>query len=277
MKSIKQNDKKDIEITELLQYEKLGDWMPERFIGMGYWELISRQMSIVTKSQQTRFKESKIAVVGCGGIGGSVIEMLARMGVGKLTIIDKDSFDMSNLNRQVMSSIDSIGKSKSDTTKENIRLINPYVEVESYNEELNEDNIEQLLFDSDIVIDALDNLFTRVILSRYTKKNKIPFIHGAIHGTMGQLTVFGKETLSYEELFSLPSEGKELNNNTKIELNELSQEVPPVIGPIANIIGCLEAFEAFKLITDIGTVTFAPEVLNIDLLDLNSFSCLKLK
>lgn len=251
--------------------------MPERFIGMGYWELISRQMSIVTRSQQTRFKESKIAVVGCGGIGGSVIEMLARMGVGKLTIIDKDSFDMSNLNRQVMSSIDSIGKSKSDTTKENIRLINPYVEVESYNEELNEDNIEQLLFDSDIIIDALDNLFTRVILSRYAKKNEIPFIHGAIHGTMGQLTVFGKETLSYEELFSLPSEGKELNNNRKIELNELSQEVPPVIGPIANIIGCLEAFEAFKLITEIGTVTFAPEVLNIDLLDLNSFCCLKLK
>ena len=58
--------------------------MPERFIGMGYWEIITRQMSIVTKSQQTRFKESKIGVIGCGGLGGSVIEMLARMGVGKL-------------------------------------------------------------------------------------------------------------------------------------------------------------------------------------------------
>ncbi|MCL2687632.1 MAG: HesA/MoeB/ThiF family protein [Methanobrevibacter sp.] len=250
--------------------------MPERFIGMGYWEIITRQMSIVTKSQQTRFKESKIGVIGCGGLGGSVIEMLARMGVGKLTIIDKDSFDMSNLNRQLMSSIDSLGKSKSEVTKENIRLINPYVKVEAYNEELNENNIVEILSDCDIIIDALDNLATRVLISRYVKENEKPFIHGAIHGTKGQLTVFNKETPSYEELFSLPSKGKELNKNTKLELEKISQEVPPVIGPIANIIGSLEAFEAFKLITGIGNVALAPKVVSIDLLDLSSFSCLDL-
>lgn len=245
--------------------------MPERFSGMGYWEIISRQMSIVTKSQQIRFKESKIAVVGCGGIGGSVIEMLARMGVGKLNIIDNDTFDMSNLNRQLMSSVDSLGKSKSEVTKENIRLANPYVKVKAYTDELNENNIEEVLSDCDVIIDALDNLFTRVLISRYSKENKIPFVHGAIHGTKGQLTVFNEKTPNYEELFSLPSEGKELNKNTKFELKELSQGVPPVIGPIANIIGCLEAFEAFKLITEVGNVTFAPKVLNIDLLDLTPF------
>jgi len=218
--------------------------MPERFIEMGYWEIITRQMSIVTKSQQTRFKESKIAVVGCGGLGGSVIEMLARMGAGKLVIIDKDSFCMSNLNRQLMSSIDSLGRSKSEVTKEKVRLINPYVAVEAYNEELNEDNIEKVLSDCDVVIDALDNLATRVLISRYTQENKIPFVHGAIHGTLGQLSVFNEKTPSYEELFSLPSEGKELNETTKLELGELSKEIPPVIGPIANIIGSLEAFES---------------------------------
>lgn len=250
--------------------------MPERFIGMGYWEIITRQMSIVTKSQQTRFKESKIGVIGCGGIGGSVIEMLARMGVGKLTIIDKDSFDMSNLNRQLMSSIDSLGKSKSEVTKENIRLANPYVKVKAVDGELNEDNLEEVLSDCDVVVDALDNLFTRVLVSRFTKENGIPFVHGAIHGTKGQLTVFNEKTPSYEKLFSLPSEAKELDKNTKFELQELSQGIPPVIGPIPNIIGCLESFEAFKLITGIGTVTFAPKILNIDLLDLSSFSCLEL-
>lgn len=250
--------------------------MPERFIGMGYWEIITRQMSIVTKSQQTQFKESKIGVIGCGGIGGSVIEMLARMGVGKLTIIDKDSFDMSNLNRQLMSSIDSLGKSKSEVTKENIRLTNPYVKVKAVDGELNEDNIEEVLSDCDVVVDALDNLFTRVLVSRFAKENEIPFVHGAIHGTKGQLTVFNEKTPSYEELFSLPSEGKELNKDTKFELQKLNQGVPPVIGPIPNIIGCLEAFEAFKLITGIGTVTFSPKILNIDLLDLSSFSCLEL-
>ena len=250
--------------------------MPERFKEMGYWEIITRQMSIVTKSQQKRFKESTIAVVGCGGLGGSVIEMLARMGVGNLIIIDKDSFDMSNLNRQLMSSIDTLGKSKSEVTKENIRLINPYTKVKAFHEELNKDNIERLLSKADVVIDALDNLFTRVIISRYTKENEIPFVHGAIHGTLGQITVFNEKTPSYEELFSLPSKGKELNKNTKSELEELSQGLPPVIGPTPNIIGSLEAFESFKLITGIGTVILAPKVLNIDLLDLNSFSSIDL-
>ena len=250
--------------------------MPERFNEMGYWEIVTRQMSIVSKSEQTRFKESKIAVIGCGGIGGSVIEMLARMGVGSLVIIDKDSFDMSNLNRQVMSSIDSLRKSKSEVTKENVRLINPYIEVTEYNEELNESNIDKMLSGCDVVIDALDNLYTRVLISRYTKENKIPFVHGAIHGTMGQLSVFSEKTPSYEEIFSLPSKGKELNKNTKFDLEKLNHGVPPVIGPTPNIIGSLESFEAFKLITGIGTPTFAPKVLNIDLLDLSSFSCLEL-
>lgn len=248
--------------------------MPERFNEMGYWEIITRQMSIITKSQQTHFKESKIAVVGCGGIGGSAIEMLARMGIGKLNIIDKDSFDMSNLNRQVMSSIDTLKISKSEVTKEKIRLINPYVEVNAFNKELNENNIDEFIGNCDIVIDALDNLFTRVLVSRYAEKKEIPFIHGAIHGTMGQLTVFNKTTKTYEELFSLPSLGKELDNKTKEEIKNLTQGLPPVIGPIANIIGCLEAFEAFKIITKKGKVTLAPKVFTLDLLDLNSISCI---
>ncbi|MCL2156556.1 MAG: HesA/MoeB/ThiF family protein [Methanobrevibacter sp.] len=246
--------------------------MPERFTGMGYWEIITRQMSIVTKSQQTRFKESKIAVIGCGGLGGSVIEMLSRMGVGELNIVDKDSFDMSNLNRQLMSSIESLGKSKSEVAKEKIRQINPYVKVNGFNEELNEKNLDEIIGNCDIVIDAVDNILTRVIVSRYSKEKGIPFVHGAIHGTLGQLTVFNPETISYEELFSLSSFKKELDDDTKQEILNLSQKTPPVIGPIANIIGSLEAFEAFKIITKMGKITLAPKILNIDLLDLSSLS-----
>jgi molybdopterin/thiamine biosynthesis adenylyltransferase len=250
--------------------------MPERYTGMGYWEIITRQMSIVTKSQQTRFKESKIVVIGCGGLGGTVVEMLARMGVGELNIVDKDSFDMSNLNRQLMSSIESLGKCKSEVTKEKIRLINPYVKVNAFNEELNEENLEKIIGSCDIAIDALDNLLTRVLVNRYTKEKEIPFIHGAIHGTIGQLTVFNDKTISYEELFSLPSLGKKLDNKTKQEISNLSQKTPPVIGPITNIIGSLEAFEAFKIITKIGKVTLAPKILNLDLLDLSSLSLVEL-
>lgn len=246
--------------------------MPERFNEMGYWEIITRQMSIVTKSKQEKFKNSKIAVIGCGGIGGAAIEMLARMGVGELNIVDSDSFDMSNLNRQVMSSIDTLNLSKSEVTKEKIRLINPYVKINAFTEEVNENNIEKIVKDCDVVIDALDNILTRIIISRYTYKNKIPFIHGAIHGTMGQLTTFTGETISYEELFSLNSFNKELNSEIRKEIENISTDLPPVIGPVPNIIGCLEAMETFKLITGVGEVTLAPKIFKFDLLYLELFN-----
>ncbi len=250
--------------------------MPNRYKGFGYWEIATRQMSIVTKSQQTRFKDAKIAIVGCGGIGGGAIEMLARMGVGKLRIIDEDVFDLSNLNRQLMSSFDTIGLSKSEVSKERIRKINPYTKVTAFNDKLDETNISNVIKDCDIIIDALDNIYTRILLSRYAKEENIPFIHGAIHGTMGQMSVFNKDTKSYEELFSLPSFEKELDEKTKKEIENISSNIPPVIGPTPNIIGFLQAFEAYKLITGIGKVIYAPKILKFDLLNLASFEVLEL-
>lgn len=245
--------------------------MPDRYNEMGYWELISRQMSIVTKSQQTEFKNSKIAVIGCGGIGGAAIEMLARMGVGELNIVDFDSFNMTNLNRQIMSGVNCLNQSKSQVTKEKINLINPYTRVNSFNEALNEENIEKIASGCDVIIDALDNVLTRVIISRYAKKNKIPFVHGAIHGTMGQITVFSEDTIEYEEMFSISSFNKKLNDDMKKEIAKISNDLPPVIGPTPNIIGCLQSMESFKIITGIGEITLAPKILKFDLLYFDSF------
>ncbi|MDR0911945.1 MAG: HesA/MoeB/ThiF family protein [Methanobrevibacter sp.] len=244
--------------------------MPTRYIGDGYWEIISRQMSIVTRSEQERFKDAKVAVIGAGGIGGSLIEMLARMGIGSLKIADKDEYDLSNLNRQLMANLDTLGKSKIYSTKDRVRKVNPYVKVEAFDEFVDETNVDKILKDVDIVIDALDNLLTRVIISRKSKELDIPFVHGAIYGTQGQVTVFDNNTPSYEELFRLPSLGKDLNEETIADLNKITNGVPPVIAPIPNIIGNIEAFEAFKLITGIGTVTYAPKLFKYNLLDLNS-------
>lgn len=246
--------------------------MPTRFIGEGYWEIVTRQMSIVTKSEQTRFKDAKIAVIGCGGIGGDAISMLARMGVGSLNLVDEDEFDISNLNRQALSNFTTIGISKSEAAKEAVRLINPYTKVTAFDERLSEDNIAKIVDDADIVIDAVDNLITRIIVSRYAKKNNIPFIHGAIHGTMGQMTVFNPENdIDYETMFGLPSKGKKLTEEVIDEVLKLTNGVPPVIGPNPNIIGCLEAMAAYKIITGIGEVIEAPKLFTYDLLDFNSF------
>ena len=245
--------------------------MPTRYIGDGYWEIASRQMSIVTRSEQERFKDAKITVIGCGGIGGETIEMLARMGIGELVLVDKDAFDLSNLNRQTLANISDLGLDKSAVAKEKVRLINPYVKVTTYNEHIDQSNIDKVIGDSDIVIDALDNVLTRVIVSRKAKEKGIPYIHGAIHGTQGQITVFLPNTKSYEEMFNLPSLGKDLTEEVMNDLKNVTSGVPPVIGPTPNIIGCLEAFEAYKIITGVGKVTVAPKILTFDLLDLGSF------
>ncbi|RAP52883.1 MAG: molybdopterin biosynthesis protein MoeB [Methanosphaera sp. SHI613] len=250
--------------------------MPTRYIGDGYWEIASRQMSIVDRKQQEKFKQAKITVIGCGGIGGECIEMLARMGVGELVLVDEDAFDLSNLNRQSLATLESLGISKSTTAKEKVRIINPYVEVTAYNEHVSKDNIEKIIDDSDIVIDALDNVLARVIVSRCAKKKNIPFIHGAIHATQGQVSVFLPDSKSYEEMFNLPSKDKPLDDGTIESLKKVTSGVPPVIGPTPNIIGCMEAFEAYKLITGIGEVCVSPKVLIFDLLDLTSFDVIEI-
>lgn len=250
--------------------------MPTRYIGMGYWEIASRQMSIVTKSQQNRFKEAEITVIGCGGIGGSVIEMLARMGIGKINLVDKDEYDLSNLNRQLIATTKTLNIKKTEAAAERVRIINPYVKVNPINEEFTEKNAEKIIKNSDIVIDALDNLITRIILTRTATEKEIPIIHGAIHGTQGEITVFDKTTPTYEELFGLPSRNKELGEKTIKEVQSLTRGVPPVIGPVPNIVGNMEAFEAYKYITQIGKIHLAPKLLKFDLLDLNSFKTIEL-
>lgn len=242
--------------------------MPEE----NYWKIATRQMPLVSEDEQKRFKDAKIAVIGCGGIGGQTIEMLARMGVGELVLVDKDEFDLSNLNRQNFATTDKIGMAKNEVAKQKVELINPYVKVTSFNMHVDETNIEEIISDSDIVIDALDNILTRVIASRKANEKKIPFIHGAIHGTLGQVTTFLPNTKNYEEMFNLPSLGKELTAEVIDNLNSITSSTPPAIGPTPNLIGCIQAMEAYKIITGIGKVTVAPKILTFDLLDLGSFS-----
>lgn len=237
-----------------------------------YWEMLTRQMPLVSEAEQEKFKNAKITVIGCGGIGGMTIEMLARMGVGKLVVVDEDAFDLSNLNRQTLSSYENIGQSKSEAAAKRVRQINPHVDVAAYDEHVNEKNVDKLIEDSRIVIDALDNVLTRVIVSRKAMEYKIPFIHGAVHGTLGQITTFLPNTTSYEEMFNLPSLDKELTDEVVESLKNVTTGPPPVIGPTPNLVSCLEAMEAYKIITGIGKVTVSPKLLTFDLLDLNSFN-----
>lgn len=237
-----------------------------------YWEMLKRQMPLVSEAEQEKFKNARITVIGCGGIGGLTIEMLARMGVGELVLVDEDVFDLSNLNRQTLSAHTNIGQSKSEIAQKKVNEINPYVNVISYNEHVDESNIDKLIKDSRLVIDALDNILTRVIVSRKAREYRIPFIHGAVHGTLGQITTFLPNTTSYEEMFNLPSLNRDLTDEVMESLKNVTSGPPPVIGPTPNLVSCLEAMEAYKIITGIGKVTVSPKLLTFDLLDFNSFN-----
>ncbi len=241
-----------------------------------YWQMLDRQKKIISEEEQILLKNSQILVVGCGGIGGSAAEMLARMGIGKIRVVDKDHFEISNLNRQLMSNTTDIGRPKAEVTKEALLKVAPLLRVDAISQELTTENVSQLLEGCTIVIDALDNLFSRIVLSREALNRGISFIHGAIHGTKGQVTTFTPRTISYEEMFKLPSHEKDLTPEIIEEVEKLSQEVPPSISSVPNIVGCIQAFEAMKIIISRGSPILAPDMLVFDLFKKNPFSLVQL-
>lgn len=238
--------------------------------------MLTRQMTLIDKRDQEKFKNSTIAVIGCGGIGGMTIEMLARLGVGKLILVDEDVFDVSNLNRQVLSTQETLNEKKSKAAAKRVKSINPEIDVEYYTEHVNPANIDKLIENSSIVMDALDNVLTRVIVSRKAREHKIPFVHGAVEATQGQVTTFLPNTKSYEKMFNLPSCGKDLTEEVMESLKNVTSHTPPVFGPTPNLVSCMQAMEAYKIITGLGKVTVSPKLLTFDLLDLNSFNLIEI-
>jgi len=145
-------------------------------------------MKLMTQDEITALKEKKVCVVGCGGLGGYIIEMLSRLGVGNITAIDGDVFDETNLNRQLLSEEALIGSSKAEAAKSRIQKVNSEVEVFAKAVFLREDNAVALVAGHDVVVDALDNISTRRILEKACSISEIPLIHGAIAGWYGQVT-----------------------------------------------------------------------------------------
>lgn len=149
----------------------------------------SRNIGTISKEEQAILSQKSVCIIGCGGLGGGVIENLVRLGVGKLTIVDHDAFDVTNLNRQVLSNEANIGKSKAEEGATQMAVINSEIEIVPINVEINEENCRQIIAGHDIVIDAVDNIKTRIILEKACEEEGITLIHGAIAGWNGQVAV----------------------------------------------------------------------------------------
>lgn len=148
-----------------------------------------RNLPALTEEAYQILRKKRVLVVGCGGLGGHIIDQLARIGVGFLRVVDGDVFEASNLNRQLLSSVPLLGISKAKAAADHIARVNPDVAVETAEAFLSESNAESLLENCDIVMDALDNIPSRRILAAACEKANIPYIYGAIQGWVAQAAI----------------------------------------------------------------------------------------
>lgn len=149
-------------------------------------ERYSRNFPALTAEQFALLRSKKVAVIGCGGLGGHIIEHLSRIGIGAIRCIDGDTFDPTNLNRQILSTEDSIGLSKADIAVQRIKSVNSDVSAEGVARFLNSENASELIAGCDAVLDALDNISARRILAKACSDVGIPYIYGAISGWVAQ-------------------------------------------------------------------------------------------
>lgn len=200
-------------------------------------EKYSRQILLFGEEGQEKLKNSRVMVVGAGGLGSPISTYLAIAGVGKIILADFDSVELSNLNRQFLHHEKDIGRSKIESAKEKLLSINPGIEVETIGEMISESNIESLIPECDIIVDALDNLETRHLLNRLAVKRRIPLVHGAVTGYDGQVTTIipGKTPCLY---CIFPRISK--------------KAVFPILGATSGVIGSIQANEVIKFLTGKG-------------------------
>ncbi|MDW5562524.1 MAG: HesA/MoeB/ThiF family protein [Methanomassiliicoccus sp.] len=207
---------------------------------MASTERYLRQMILPGMGQEGQHKlaDSTVGVMGVGGLGSPVSTYLAGAGVGRLILADPQVPDMTNLNRQIMHWEEDVGKvSKPASAAWKLKRFNPQVEVEVHQVEVTPDNIAEVFRGADVIIDCLDSIPPRLVLNDHALQTSTPFVHAAVEGLHGQITVIDKGTPCLRCLFPRVPERKRMF---------------PILGPTAGVFGCLEAAEAIKLLTGIG-------------------------
>jgi molybdopterin/thiamine biosynthesis adenylyltransferase len=221
--------RKDVEIAALA-----GGIIPCR-----YW----RNIPALGVEGQLKLLSSRVAVIGAGGLGGYVIEILARLGVGALTVIDGEVFSEDNLNRQILCRERDLGRKKALVAAERAAAVNSAVEVVAHEVFLDPKNASRLLESSQLAVDALDQIPARMVLEEAAARLKIPLVHGAIGGFLGEVSaVFPGET-GLQALYGA-------------ERSRAERGAESVLGtpsPTPAVVGSLEAMEVLKILLGRGT------------------------
>jgi molybdopterin/thiamine biosynthesis adenylyltransferase len=197
----------------------------------------SRQMMLSGwgNAGQEKLKKARVVVAGAGGLGSVILLYLAAAGVGHIRVIDSDTVDISNLNRQILYTDQDVGREKALAARDRIAALNPDIRAEGIVSVIGEDNVSDLVADCPIV-DALDNLPTRLLLNRSAVRKRLPLFHGAIYAWEGRATtVIPGKTPCLQCLYQGVLPGK-----------------PPVAGVTPGVIGCVQASEVVKHILGTG-------------------------
>lgn len=187
---------------------------------------------------QKRLRQSTVLIAGAGGLGSPVAVYLACAGVGRIILVDCESVDLSNLNRQILHWEEDIGEKKVVSGERKLRKINSTVQLLPVHARITADNVFDLLKDVHLVIDCLDNMETRFIVNAACFQKKIPLVHGGVRGLMGEVTtIIPGETPCLECLFPRRPD---------------KAEPFPVFGATAGLVACLQVMEAIKLLAGYG-------------------------
>ncbi len=220
----------------------------------------------IGEAGQQKLLESKVLLLGAGGLGSPAALYLAAAGVGTLGIVDMDVVDASNLQRQLLHNVDRIGERKVDSAKKTLTALNPDVDVVTYDVRFGADNVLEILDGYDVVVDGTDNFPTRYLLNDASLLKRIPVVHGSIFRFEGQVTVF--------DPYNGPCYRCLLPEPPPAELAPSCAEAG-VLGVLPGIVGSIQALEAIKVVLELGD-TLVGRLLAYDALE-ESFRTFKVR
>ena len=193
---------------------------------------------------QQRLLDSHALILGAGGLGSPVALYLAASGVGRITLVDDDTVDLTNLQRQIAHTTERVGQPKVDSARESMLALNPTVQVQTLQRRADEAALMRLVADADVVIDGCDNFATRHAVNRACVQHAVPLVSGAVIRLDGQLTTYDTRDATspcYACLFPPDQAPEEVRCSTL-----------GVLAPLVGVIGTLQATEAVKLLTGVG-------------------------
>lgn len=219
------------------------------------------QLPQVGTAGQLRLKSAHAVIVGCGGLGAPVSQYLAAAGVGRLTLVDGDVVELSNLQRQVTFNEQDIGLSKSVQTQKRLMTLNSDIEVSAVAQHLDVDNAETLFESADIVLDCTDNFAARYLINDACKLKQLPWAYASIHQFSGQMALFEAQGPCFRCLFPKPP------------VNVQNCSAAGVLGVLPGILGTLQAAEALKYLLGMP-LSLASKLMMVEVADMQfqSFS-----